>query len=49
MLFQSLGQGSIDVSKVYIVDSVDSIKTVKYLLTFPWIHQQKVGMGVWIS
>ena len=49
MLFQSLDQGSIDVSKVYILDLVDNIKTVKYLLPVPWIHQHKVGMGVWIS
>ena len=35
MLFQSLDQGSIDVSKVYILDLVDNIKTVKYLLPVP--------------
>ena len=46
MLFQSLDQSSIDVSKVYIVRLVDSIKTVKYLLPFPSIHQHKVGMAV---
>ena len=46
MLFQSLDQSSIDVSKVYIVRLVDSIKTVGYLLPFPSIHQHKVGMGV---
>ena len=50
-MFQSLDQGSIGVSKAYIVYLVDSTETVKiyFLFPVPWIHQQKFGMGVWIS